>query len=817
MSRTNEQGGQVLVVAGLVAFVVCGIIAFAIDYGVLTNQHRNIQAFVDDAVIAAAQQLNPSNQTFISTQQANARKTAFIYLRDNLAKGSGNVPIALTSLSGCWGSSLLTQFQSDIKSCALPAPYDHFIVTICAPGEDSASGNPCSSTLTADTVSMRVSETVATSFANLLGFSQVSAGGFATAQLSADANNSSGSGTSGSGGTGGAGASGGSNSAAAGTNLIKTNRYPFGLWSDGCINIHNLIEIFAADVYVNRCSLVTGNPLGGAVCVESTPASGGNFIFGPNAVIPTNPVPSVNQNLANCTGATNGAIFSMGQVSQDTTGNYSTAPSYAPPPNYGAATSPWPGDAAPTNACVNGTRSSTGLSIPAGCYNPGTYARLTDIKNNLNPGVYNIVGPPPGTLGCEGTAAGCASVIFTGSTMNANWADVGDRCWASPNNPTLGAFNWPCPDGYVMDPQSTTITDPMCKGYTTTQLGAPNFSVASSLLPGFLLPATQYFVRVSQTNVMGESASTELPITLVAGTAIDVTILGPAPLGVTGYNIYISKAASIGQAGGFNEILAGSAAALGVTTLTTFPATNALPYPLFDTTACRGFRNIPSRPPAYPQPQTSNVNALENYGVTFNLYNSASMCFALACSPSGTDNATVFLSPFCSSLSSDKNPTPVPPVHYGTSCFPARKQYEADPSRGPVYTGGAFLNDGGFVVYSAAGAGNAGNGRIFANDNTMHIGMTGTLYAPAGRLVLNNSPTFNLVGQAFLSNLDLGTASTTLAPLIYFPCCALATQTGNTSPSGGLIPPQPGGNGTGVNGSGGIIGAQQAVVVRLIR
>jgi hypothetical protein len=818
MKRDQPQRGQVVVIAALVLFVICGVIALAVDYALLTNQHRNIQAFVDQSALAGAAQLNPSGSASLPARELSARRTAFIYFRDNLAQASGSPPIALTALSACWGASSATQFSADIQGCPLPAPYDNYSVSICAPAEDSANGTPCSNPISGGTsISMRVTESVATGFARLLGVSTATSGGFGAAEFSANANNTTGAGAAGNGGSGGSPTSGGSQSTSSGTNLVKGSRFPFGLWSDGCMTIHDLLEIFAADVYVNKCSLLTTAPVGGAICVESTPASAGNLVFGPTAIVPTSPIPSVSQTVASCMGASNGAIFSMGQVPQDTHGQWSSPPAYTPPPGWGANPfpSPWPGVAQHNNPCKNGTKDSNGVSPDGssptiGCYNPGTYASILDIHNNLNPGVYNVLGPDrtAGTPACDATAAGCQAVIFKGNTMNANWADVGDRCWAAPDTPTTGAFNWPCPDGYVLDPQAASISDPQCAGSTyTNPLGPPTGPIndTASAVPGSLTTPAKFFVRVTQLNAMGESTSSETSVTLAAAqTSFDVSIPGSGS-----FNIYISKAATPAQTVGNNEILAIAAAGPGTTNIKTFPASTSMPYPLFDTTACRGFRNIPSRPPAYPQPQTTNVNQLENYGVTFNLYYGTSMCLDNVCG--GSDQATVLLSPFCASLASG-NSALTPPALYGTSCFPGRNQYEADPSLGPIYTGGGWINDGAFVVYGS------GYGKILALDSRERIGLTGAIYAPAMRLSITRGTTFSLIGQAFVGSAEFATASSTLAPLIYYPCCSLASQTGNTTGgSGGGANAQTGGPGNGPNGPNGIIGPQSPAVVRLIR
>lgn len=813
MKRREEQDGQVLVIAALVAFVICGVIALAVDYALLTNQHRNIQAFVDESVLAGAGQLNPSGAASLPAREANARRTAFIYFRDNLAQSSGGTPIALTALSNCWGSGAATQFTADIQGCPLPSPYDNYSVSICAPAEDNAVGAPCSNPVSGGTsISMRVSESVATGFARLFGVSTSTSGGFGAAEISADANNSSGSGGSGGGNGSGSSTSGGSQSTSSGTNLVKSSRFPFGLWSDSCMTIHDVLEIFAADVYVNKCSLVTANPVGGAVCVESTPASGGNFVFGPTALIPTNPLPSVGQSIANCTGADNGAIFSMAQVSQDTLGQWSSPPAYAPPPGWGVnpAPNPWPAAAVHNHQCHNGTTDRNGAAL-SDCYDPGTYSQITDIKNNLNPGVYSILGPDRigGTPACDSNTNGCQSVIFTGNTMNANWADVGDKCWAAPNTPTAGAFNWPCPDGYSGDPQSTSISDPQCPGGPSTQMGpVAGVTAAGSLLPGTLTPLARYFVRVTQTNALGESSSNETSVTLAGPqTSFDLTIPG----GSGNFNIYISQAAVPAQTVGNNEILYVTGAGPGTTQVGSFPAATSKPYPLFDTTACRGFHNIPSRPPAYPQPPTADNPQDENYGVTFNLYYSTSICLDNVCG--GSDQATVLLSPFCTSLGESAWASGLtPPALYGTSCFPGRNRYEADPSVGPIYTGGGWINDGAFVIYSSS------KGKILALDSRERIGLTGAVYAPAMRMSVTRGTNFNLVGQAFVSSIELGTSASTQAPLIYYPCCALATQTGNTTGgAGGGAGAASGSTGNGTTGAGGIIGPQAPVVVRLIR
>jgi hypothetical protein len=97
------------------------------------------------------------------------------------------------------------------------------------------------------------------------------------------------------------------------------------------------------------------------------------------------------------------------------------------------------------NTCLNGTSGSN-------CFNPGYYSTITTISNNLNPGVYYISGDA--SCNALSTTTTCLGVQFSGPTLNVNYQDVKDRCWASPNAPATSSYVAPCPDGLILDPSS---------------------------------------------------------------------------------------------------------------------------------------------------------------------------------------------------------------------------------------------------------------------------------------------------------------------------------------------------------------------------
>src|SRR5207244_1111559 len=83
----GEQHGQVLPIFAIMAVAVLGVVALGVDFGVIANEHRSLQAYADDAAIAGAQQLSPlavvSGGSALTSAQQAARRQAFVVLRDN--------------------------------------------------------------------------------------------------------------------------------------------------------------------------------------------------------------------------------------------------------------------------------------------------------------------------------------------------------------------------------------------------------------------------------------------------------------------------------------------------------------------------------------------------------------------------------------------------------------------------------------------------------------------------------------------------------------------------------------------------------------
>ncbi len=57
----HSQRGQVLPIFALMSFFLVGVSALAVDYGLLTNQHRGLQEAADSAALAGASQLTQTS------------------------------------------------------------------------------------------------------------------------------------------------------------------------------------------------------------------------------------------------------------------------------------------------------------------------------------------------------------------------------------------------------------------------------------------------------------------------------------------------------------------------------------------------------------------------------------------------------------------------------------------------------------------------------------------------------------------------------------------------------------------------------------
>jgi len=735
----STQRGQIVPIFGIMLVFVIGSVALAVDFGLLSNQHRNLQVFADQAALAGVQQLNPDTVTSQATSsQTAARRTALIYLRENLAGGNGATQLPIASLSAgtyaaCWGSSA-TVFTVDIRQCQMPAPFSAYTVTICTPGETAASGPGC--TLQTgqrfDTLSVRITETVSTGMLRAVGITTQNATGYAEAQFSAANALSSGNGSQGA-------------------------YEPFSLYSNGCVTSGNQLQIIQGDVYLNQCSLQPQSGGLAGFCIESSPTTAGNLVIGPDGTIPV-PAPVDNQSLATCQNTGHGGISVMG----DTTHLLAPLPppQFTPPPGYVDFNPNGTYSAAqPNNRCVNNTVAADG-SVPNNCFNPGYYTTLSGISNNLNPGIYYVVGDP--TCNASSNTTTCDGVNFSGDTLNANWNDVKDGCWASPNAPASGSFTAPCPDGFAVDPTSG-VSDSQCTGAAFPALAAPLFSLASSASAGNLDPGgtgTAYFVRVTASNAFGESTSTESSVVVNSTSgnhSLTVTITAAA--GATRYQVYVGT-------GSRSELQSGAPVSSGATTVT--DSGSGTPYPRFDTSSCStGFRNIPRSP-----------DPSQNNGVTFVVYNKASFCANASCGSPST-KPTIMLSPFCSTYrfglpvnAPDVAVTPPPGISAGTACAP------------PYATSGPYMNDGAFLLYgpSQGFAGNSGNGATLA--------MVGTVYMPSGTFSVGQNAILEIIpGQAVVHDWQVQSGNHQ-NPAIYFPCCTGTSMSSNSSLVAAQQPPR---------------------------
>jgi|ERR1035437_6826504 hypothetical protein len=427
----HSQAGQVLPLFALMAVFLVGVVALAVDIGSIENQHRNIQAYADSAANAGVQNLSPNNNLNgnASALQAAARKAAIIYLKDNITNGNGASKLPLSSFtSPCWGSP---GFASDIENCAFPAPYSNYIISICTPGEAIGSGSACATqnTQVFSSISVRIQETVSTALAGIIGNPSALIGGFSSVQYSS--------------------------SNITGSSLTPSSKFPFALYSNGCLDVTAGRVSLQGETYINQCSLTAST--GNRFCDITTPFTAGNLLLGPD----TTPPPAFIQNQAGdpCSGAGGStSLLTTGEVI--TSPSYIQLPSFTPPPGF-SDFDPNTGATAPAvggHPCFNGSKTSTGAN-PNNCFNPGYYTTISGIANNLNPGVYYITGAPV----CDNSnSTFCPGVTFSGNTLNANYQDVQNSCWGGTNSPSADTFTSPCPNGFINDPTANTIVDPQC-------------------------------------------------------------------------------------------------------------------------------------------------------------------------------------------------------------------------------------------------------------------------------------------------------------------------------------------------------------------
>ncbi|HEY8741058.1 MAG TPA: Tad domain-containing protein [Candidatus Dormibacteraeota bacterium] len=723
MGRRREEG-QVLPLFAIAATVIVGIIALGIDYGFLTDQHRNLQAYVDEAAVAGAFQLPPGPGIDDYTR---ARTNAFIILRDNLgwnlSPGTGGSKAAAT----CAGTTM--DPTSDINGCVLQPPYGNYTVSIQAPAPPAASGIAAAET----TVAVQVVDAVATSFANVMGISSVNATAQAVAYNYED--------------VGGARATMPNSSGT--TSVVGAAPFPYALWSD-CIITGNHLEIVAGDVYVNQCGIGTQSGGLSGFCAEPTPESQppevGNIVLGPGVPQPLNLLTKATT--ATCTAAVAGQVISTGSVISAAV----TMPAYPAPaviPKTSCVFFFTCSPARADNACVNG---SPGAATKL-CYNPGTYSTIgvlpadtVGIQNNLNPGIYVLSGNNDSCYQST-SRTNCPAALFTGNTMNSNFSDVRDKCWASPaNNPAQGTWGPGCPDGFAFDP--TALTDPQCPAGLVA-LTAPAFALVPSatgastgtgLDPNTGGTGTTYYVRVTALNGIGETTSNEVA-TLVNSTGngkgtIAVTITNQA--GATGYEIYGPSTSANGEKGYTTSIPTVKASG-GLTTTFTLVTTQSgsSSYPLANTTVCSGMHNVPT-------------SASQNYGVTFVLFNKASICLNTNCDATGTEAPTVLLAPYCGS---------------GFTNYVCKN---------------LSSYDGAFPIY-----GNS-QGQVEANGPTARLGLTGTVYLPRGTIAVTSAQFEVIPGQVITHDFQVA-SSNLLNPDIYFATATRGGSNGTTGCTGGCV------------------------------
>jgi hypothetical protein len=578
----------------LSALVIVGVVALAVDYGFLVDQHRNLQAFADHAAVAGAEQLTPDGSGTTS-----ARRGALVYLRDSL--GGTSASMSLAGSAPCAGGA--QAFSGNIDSCVLPSPYGNYTVTIHSPGDYTAP------TYNVQSLSVNIVDSVSNSVASVLGARTTNVGAYAEARSFA-------------------------------TGLHSQTA----LYTDGCISTSSITVpiVVDGDIYLDQCTVTPA--LAGGFCAATTANAAGNIILGPEAYLPTNNLEG--QNLVNCQAQVGGVVAATGRVKQVPTSMPS--PPLQPPP---AAPNTCGASCGATHACVNGTLTSGGIAA-SNCYDPGYYTSPLHVSNNLNPGIY-YVDISSGGCYTDTSTTSCGGVYFEGNTMNANISGVVDKCWAAPNVPTTNSFTSPCPDGVITDP--TTPVDPQCSGALTVAATNPSVwsaAPAGGLTAGALGALQSYSIRLSALTGMGETAApAEVTTTSNALGAITVTVTVGSVGETGGYNVYIGAAGREQYVQSVAHRLLPGAFSFNITTL---PAASAKHYPLFDNSSClAGFHNVPhskdqatGNPPAAPN---------QNFGVTFVLTGKAGLCMGTEtgandhhCSPTSSAR-TVIIQPYCAS------------------------------------------------------------------------------------------------------------------------------------------------------------------------
>ncbi|MDQ6747255.1 MAG: pilus assembly protein TadG-related protein, partial [Candidatus Dormibacteraeota bacterium] len=131
----RSQRGQTLPIFALASLFIIGVVALAVDYGFLTNQHRNLQAFADEGATAGAIKLGgypaPADRT-------NARKAALVYLRDNLKLSAAAVNATTVAALGAKCGVADNMGTAGTASCVLPGTT--YKVSIWSPAESVGLG-----------------------------------------------------------------------------------------------------------------------------------------------------------------------------------------------------------------------------------------------------------------------------------------------------------------------------------------------------------------------------------------------------------------------------------------------------------------------------------------------------------------------------------------------------------------------------------------------------------------------------------------------------------------------------------------------------
>ncbi|MFN2464378.1 MAG: pilus assembly protein TadG-related protein [Candidatus Dormibacteria bacterium] len=822
----GRQRGQTIVIFALAMFAIAGLVAISVDYGFLTNQHRNFQAYTDEAAAAGALQL-PAGVTLSDRQ--NARRVAFQYLRDNLLAGNAGT-ISSTSFTCSSGPPKTIDFTQDIKDCTLPPPLSAYTISIQTPATTPPSISVPNQYWT---MGVTVTESVSTSFAAAVGIPNSQVGASAIALNNHDQN------------------------------------FPDALYSNGCVQTGNGLETIGGTVFVNSCALQTQSAGASAFCVEDSPGSPGNILFGPSAQTPVSPLTGLSTVLTmatvpTCQAGTGGQILTTGTSG----GTTQALPNMAPPP-------PSPDSCFYTSICpvasANVTCNPKIFPAPTAkpCFSPGSYSTIGPIANNLNPGVYYITGPSSCSQGSQtilpnttgSSVPPCNGVLYQDNSLNANWPDTADGCWGGANNPSTNTFVKPCIDGYTFDP--TAPVDPQCPQVAT--LALPAFTLVGSATGGALDPTTglstgtNYWVAVTAIGANGgETTSTEQQVNVnsqgLNKGSIAVTITPVA--GATGYSIYVGTASG-------KEVYSGTATA-PTYLIQTQPTTGTSP-PRLNTSG-----NVPLSPPTVSATATTPaspsalatgsyyamVTAVNNYGETLPqevgpvvlvggqtvhlaitpqpgilgywvyglstssknelLYPSVTSPTLAPTAPGLAPPTTIDLGQTSQAAVPAAGITGYPPSVNRSGC--PKTGFFNQPARPDEYDGVTFVlknnasvclnvtNAGGLpscaasngvgnntptVLFSpataipgacnpAAGDGaysiySYGAGLISAQGLNTKLGMTGTIYAPSMGLQITQNAQFALYGQAILGQVSIQTGNLK-NPSIYYGGKCLAVQ-----------------------------------------